>query len=118
MKIFLSALVIVLLLAFARQITGANKNGKLLPAIPQVLKKQTIGVDTFYAVRTIFQQGRKAIAKDTIILIIHEIVVNPPKARAGIKYLLEPLPYNAFDTANPVKAAVDTIVWTHKPYKP
>ncbi len=103
---------------FTWQITGANKNSKLLQPILQVLKKQTISFDTFYAVRTIFQQGGKTIAKDTIVLIMHEIVVYPPKVRAGIKYSLEPLTYIPADTITPKKAATDTIVWNYKRYKP
>jgi hypothetical protein len=118
MKIFLSVSSIVILLVFARQITVANKSGKRLPPIPQELKKQTLSFDTFYAVRTIFKQGSKAIAKDTIVFIMHEIVEYPPKVKAGIKYLLEPFAYNPFDTITPKKAAADTIVWTYKPYKP
>ena len=116
MKILISASIIVMLLAFARQITETNKSGKLLQPIPQDLKKQTVRFDTFYALRTIIQPGRKAIAKDTIVLIMHEVV--QPKARAGIKYSLDPLPYNPVDTVTPKKAVIDTIVWTYKPYRP
>jgi hypothetical protein len=116
MKIFLSASAIVILLTFARKITEANKNGKLLQPIQQELKKHKVSFDTFYAVQTIFQQNGKAMAKDTLVFIMHEFV--HPKLKAGWKYTIESLPYNAFDTTNPVKAAADTAVWTYKPYKP
>lgn len=118
MKIFLSGLVMIILLVLARQISGADNNSGLLQPIAQPLKKQMPGIDTFYAIKTIFQQGGKTVAKDTFVVIMHEMPTSYPKARAGIKYSLEPVPYNPADTGKTKKAATDTIVWTYKPYKP
>ncbi len=118
MKTFLSVLAIIILMVFARPFSGAEKRSRLLQPIPQQLKKDRPGIDTFYAVKTIFQQGGKTIAKDTVVFIMHEIPTSYPKARAGINLSIEPIPYDALDTTNPVLVRYDTVVWTYKPYKP
>lgn len=112
--LFISA-AIILLASVGKIIVTGKRTGSLRSILPDA-KKQLPVTDTFYAVRTIFQQSGKAAVKDTVVLIMHEIVL--PKVKAGIKYSIEPIPYNPFDTVTPKKAYADTVVWTHKPYKP
>lgn len=113
MKIYVSTMAALLLLLSAKQIAEVNRSLGHSDLIPIVAQKQTINIDTFFAVRTIFQGKSKIIAKDTIVLIMHEIVKPQKKER----YYFEPIPYNPFDTTIPKKAKPDTIVWISKPYR-
>jgi hypothetical protein len=114
MKIYLSIIAALLLLLSAKQIAGVNRTSGHSNIVPIVAQKQTINIDTFFALRTIFQEKSKIIAKDTIVLIMHEIVKPKKKER----YYFEHIPYNPFDTTIPKKAKPDTIVWISKPYRP
>jgi hypothetical protein len=84
------------------------------------VKNAVIKFDTFYAVR-IIRGGNppKTVARDTIILVIHDLIHSPPIRKAATSYSFEMIPYNPFDTVTPSKsAAKDTIIWTGKPYRP
>lgn len=114
MKIYLLPISALLLLLSLKQIVEINRKSGHSYLNPLDAKKQTIIIDTFFAVRTIFQGKSKTIAKDTVVLIMHEIVQPQKKER----YYFEPIPYNPFDTITPKKAKPDTIVWISKPYSP
>ena len=79
MKTFLSVLAIIILMVFARPFSGADKSSRLLQPIPQQLKKDRPGIDTFYAVKTIFQQGGKTIEKILLYLSCTKYPLPIPK---------------------------------------